>query len=309
MKIVRSLKIFGVIAGVIISLSSCEKESENIFNMFTDVTVTFKGDHPFSVTDYKEVNDGDSVYIDYTVTSAKQDMYQINVLEVGSAVPFLRIPITDETKRRSFSGVVKLRANVKSGKTSYRVWPVDRRGVYMGDGYKQVTIDVKPNFNHISNRRVYLPDTVAKVLPCYFSIKTGNTYSYTTGEASSADIDFGIFRTSSTTPVINLYSLSANPLPFAPYNISTWTKRATLFSAPVNGHANTFNNTLRTGTIVETEARRRTINLRATTTGLVAGSAVYFLTPENKYGCILVNAVSTDIEGKPFINISVKVQN
>jgi hypothetical protein len=295
-----------------ITFNSCKHESENIFNMFDDVKVTYHGDHPFSVTDYKEVNDGDSVYIDYTITSAKKDMYRVDIHEAGVNTSGTRINIGN-SERRSYSGVLKLKVDKKVGKTTYRVYALDKDGVFIGDGYKSVTINVLPNYTHLPNRRLYLPDTTAKVLPSYYSISTGKTYSYTTGKDFSSSIDFGVYRrqvtTGTTTSYIyNIYSLSATPLPLTVYNIADWAKRNTLFSQPTNNNqTSAFNNVL-TGQQLVTEAKKRTINLTQTTNGFILGSIVSFLTPEGKYGVFLVNAITQDSFGNPILDISVKVE-
>ncbi|MNY51643.1 hypothetical protein D3C86_1872520 [compost metagenome] len=97
--------------------------------------------------------------------------------------------------------------------------------------------------------------------------------------------------------------------------MSTWDpKRTTKFSAPVASQATPFVNTAVSGAAIETLAKARTINLNATVgataaAGLAAGSAVFFLTPEGKYGMMLINSVTSDYEKRPLINVSVKIQN
>jgi hypothetical protein len=61
----KNIKIrrFGMAILLLFILAACKKESTNIFNMF-DVQVELHTTHPFSVGEYKEVNDGDSIYID-----------------------------------------------------------------------------------------------------------------------------------------------------------------------------------------------------------------------------------------------------
>lgn len=296
--------------------TSCKKESESIFDMFTDVSVTYHGDHPLSVTDYKLVNDGDSVYIDYTITSAKEDMYFIVVEKTdGSKQDPQRspTPITDDNQRRTYSGLLKIKM-LRDGKTSYRVYATNKKNYFIGDGGKTIVIDVKPSYIHTVNRRVYAPDTVTKVAPCYFSIKRGESFSYANGQENSSDIDFGLYRTwrinpdGSITYTYNIYSLSATPNPFTIYDISGWQKRATLFRAPIGNALTTYATTLASSQSIETEAKKSAISLKQTTTGITSGSLVYFLTPEGKYGAIYVNAVTKDLEGKAYADISVKVQ-
>lgn len=291
-------------------LCSCKKEADNIFNMFKDVTLTLHDKHPYSVTGYKQVNDGDSVYFDFTIESKKTDMYMVAVQKAGSGTPFLRIPITDESKRRSYSDIVRLKANEGVGKHSYRIWAYDKEGVYIGDGYKTITIEVAANFTIFPNRKVYFPDSASGSLNSYLSVTTGKTYNYTTGAANAGEIDLGIYRKfASNKFTTHLYSLSANPLPFTVFNISSWTKRATLFSTPISNGANTFNNTLKSSIAIETEAKKRTINQTSITADIVANSLLYFLTPEGKYGAILVNSVTSNLGGTPLIDVTIKIQN
>jgi hypothetical protein len=310
----KNIKInrFGMAILLLFILAGCKKESQNIFNMF-DVQVELHTKHPFSVGEYKEVNDGDSIYIDFTVTSPTKDLYQVGIFKVGSTSPFLRFPVS-EAERRSFSGVAKLVANENVGLTTYRIWALDKEGVYIGDGYKKITINVKPNFTYLPNRNIYYPDSVNKSTNNYFSLIKGTSFNYANGQANAADIDLAIYRKPTVPPAAagwttHIYSLSAAPLPYTVNDISAWTKRATLFSAPVNNAAATFNTTLTTGSKIEVEAKKRTINSKSITANIPVGNVIYFLTPEGKYGAILFNAITTNYEGAPFINVSVKYQN
>ncbi|WP_207492334.1 hypothetical protein [Aridibaculum aurantiacum] len=307
----KNIKLLGASIVLLLALAGCKKESQNIFNMF-DVQLTLHQNHPFSTGEYKEVNDGDSVYIDFTITSPTKDMYQVAVLKAGSGTPFLRIPL-GPTERRTYSGVVKLAANENAGATSYRIWAYDKDGVYLGDGYKLITIYVRPNFTHLANRNIYYPDSANKSTANYFSLSKGISYNYASAQANSGDIDLAIYQKPLAAPAsgftTHIYSLSATPLPYIVDNISSFTKRETLFSAPVNNHAATFNNTLTTGSKIETEARRRTINLKSITANIPAGNVVYFRTPEGKYGALLFNTITTNYSGAPFVNVSVKYQH
>lgn len=308
----KNIQTFLIAVGLMLTLGACKKEADNIFNMFDDVSVTFHGDDPLSVTDYKEVTEGEEVVIDYTINSANKDMHAIAILKAGDNRPILTTVIPDGENKRSYSGVYKFKAE-KAGKVTYRVYALNNRAVYMGDGYKSVTVDVKPNFTYVANRRVYLPDTTTRVNPSFYSINKGEVYSYTNGKVNSANIDFGVYRTMATVNgntvyTYNMYSLSVPQSPLTVYNISDWEKRGTKFSAPQSGKTSLFNNTLVSGLALETEAKKVSINLLATTTGLALGRVVFFLTPEGKYGAIHINQITEDIEGKPFISISVKVQ-
>ncbi len=314
----------------LILFASCKKESANIFNMFDDVTVTFNNSDPRCVTDYKVINDKEEVWIDFTINSANEDMYSY-VFEVSSGtVQATRytIAITDPTKRRSFSAVIKLPNNtlfpaaaLRDGKQSFRICALNEKGVYIGDGYKKVTVEVNPSFMIYANRDIYLPDTVAKSLPSFLSLTDATGFSYTNASANAGKIDFGIYRkpgSNSTvqTPtwVVNLYSLSVATNPLTVYDISGFSpKRATKFSQPVTGQANAFLTTAISGSSIETLAKARAITFNETTqvlpaNGLAPGNAVFFLTPEGKYGMLYVNVVTADLQKRPYINVSIKVQ-
>jgi len=306
----------------LIILASCKKESENIFTMFTDVTVTYNNSDPRCVTDYKLVNDKDEVWIDFTINSASEDMYSYTIEKSSGAQTPERtiININDPTKRRSFSDIIKLVMN-RDGKTTYRIYALNQKGVFIGDGKKSVTIEVNPSYMVYANRDIYLPDTVGKSLPSFFSLKDASGYSYTNGASNAAKIDFGIYRklASNSTPAAisytyNLYSPNVAVNPLTVYDISAWApKRTTKFSAPITGQATAFLTGAVSGSTIETLAKARTINLDATAgttlaNGLFGGSAVFFLTPEGKYGMMYINTVTSDYEKRLFINVSIKVQ-
>jgi hypothetical protein len=320
MKIKNIQKLF--FAGLSIALlGSCAKESDNIFNMFEDVTVTYNASSPLAVTDYKLVNDNDSVYVDYTINSSTEDMYSITVERSAGAQSGIErtiTRITDNTRRRRYSDVLKLQMQ-RDGKTSYRVYASNQKGTYIGDGYKKVTIEVNPSYMIYANRNIYLPDSTTKVLSSFFSLSDASAYSYTNGQANAAKIDFGIWRRSDNAVtnmqyIYNLYSISVPTNPFPLYDISAWTpKRATRFSAPITSQTNIFLYNAVSGSTIGTLAVARNPNLAATAgttalNGLVAGSAVFFLTPEGKYGMMLINAITSDYEKRPYMNVSVKIQ-
>lgn len=313
-----------VIAGLTLSFSACKKEAPNIYNMFGDISVTFNGNHPFSVTDYREYNDGDSIYIDYTITSAKEDMAAVCIKWEGQEGPVSTINIADAPNKRSYSGVYKMLAT-RGGESKYRVYALNTQGVYIGDGYTSVTINVKADYTYYTDRRIYLPDSTLRDRPCYFSIKRGEAFSYLNGKDVSADLDFGIYRT--LAPVGNsnatdgywyhLYSLSAEPLFFNVNDISTWTRRATLFSTPRNESSTFLSNRL-TGSMLSSVsigqvASGKDVRFKETartSSGTIkVGSVVYFKTPEDKYGAIYFKEITSDFDGKPFALTSIKVQN
>jgi hypothetical protein len=200
----------------------------------------------------------------------------------------------------------------KAGETSYRVWAVDKEGVYLGDGYKKITVHVASDYRHLPNRILYFPDTTGKSMNCYLSLAKGESWSYSTGADHAADIDLGIYRVNQydgngdlTGYKYYIYSLSASPNPFTPYDVSGWTKRTTQFSSGT-GKATDFRDKLSSGLNIETEAKKKSINLKSTE--VKSGQYVFFLTPEGKYGALMINAITQDYMELPFMNVSIKTQ-
>lgn len=318
---IKNISKFFLLASSVFILASCKKEADSIFDMFEDVTVTFNNSDPKAVVDYKEVDDNTEVWVDFTINSAKEDMYTVTV-ERTTGTGFDRSTVYTLTndQRRSFSTIFKYKLQ-RDGQTSFRVFARNQKGVYIGDGYKKVVVDGKTSYKVFANRIIYLPDTVAKVLPSFFSLNEGTSFNYNDGSANSAKIDFGIYRkpyvnsSGGIEYAINLYSISTPTSPLTVYDVSTWNpKRTTKFSAPVTAQATPFVNTAVSGSAIETLAKARTINLNATVgttsaNGLAAGSAIFFLTAEGKYGMMLINSVTSDYEKKPLLNVSVKIQN
>lgn len=294
-------------------LASCKKEAQNIFNMF-DVTLDLHSDKTNAVKEYNQVNPNDELVIDFTIKSPNKDMYMICIWRAGQGTPGIRIPITDAGRRRSYSDAITIKADQGVGTTTYRVWALDKDGVYLGDGEKQIVLEIKSDFRYMTNRNVYFPDTATKKMASFFSLGKGVAYNYGDATANAGDIDFGIYRKPSYNPttgvfqgwIHGLYTPATEPNPFTPYDISGWTKRGTLFSAATNNGAATFNG-FKTGVALETEAKKKTINLTHISTGYGAGFLFYFKTPEGKFGALLVNATTSNFNDEPYVNFSYKV--
>lgn len=311
-----------VYIGVLLTcLTGCKVESENVFTMFDGVKVAFHGDHPFSVTDYKLVNDGDSIYIDYTISSADEDMYSVVEERAdgrNSNTPERTETFLSDEHRRSYSNTLKYKVQ-RDGKTSYRIFAKNRVGHYIGDGYTKVTVEVPASYMVYGNRRIYAPDSTVMIMPSFFSLTTGEAYSYSSGRENAGNIDFGIWRKVVTDNqgrefiTYNYYALDASPNPFPIYDVSDWNKRETRFSTPIRNGTNEFLFNLTSASTIEERATSRNLNVTSTdystpADGLAPGNLIYFVTPDGKYGAFLVNQVTQDLERKPFISVSVKIQ-
>jgi hypothetical protein len=106
-----------------------------------------------------------------------------------------------------------------------------------------------------------------------------------------------------------MYSLTANPLPFTVYDISAWTKRGTLFSAPItsNVSASTWKTRFNTGPKIEAEAKAATINLTSTTTPIAGNQFIFFKTPEGKYGVLFMQSLNLDYLLRRYVLLSIKM--
>ncbi|MCH5720264.1 hypothetical protein [Niabella hibiscisoli] len=155
---------------------------------------------------------GDSIYFDFTINSPTKEMYQVALFQLGAALPNLRINL-DESNRHTYSGVIKGVVgangfgNLKDGANTFRIWAYDKQGVYLGDGYKTITINVNNKIMHIVNRKIYFPDVDSAngSANSYISLNTGETFNYQTGAANSDKIDLGIYRVGEQAPMHSVF--------------------------------------------------------------------------------------------------------
>jgi hypothetical protein len=303
-------------------LSACKKEGDNIFNMFEGVTINVYTTNPEDVsdTDTKTVNDGDNVSFNYSVTS-DQDMYGISILEVGTSSPIRKIVLND-SQRRSFSEVYKFVANNRTGVTSYRIYPTDKIGVYMGDGHKVFTINIINNFDLNAEQHVDLADsavsdggplltspvtvthTARPNAKCFYSLGDIKSYTYADAKANSTKIDFGIWskltasKNATTGIITNTFqffayvptSVATTYLPFTGFDFTTWTPRATKLATTTQNLA-AFT-ALKTGTQIITAGKAA--NIIQTSIEIKAATTFYVLTPDGRYAAIYVDKIGFD---------------
>lgn len=288
----------------------------------TAATVVFNGGNPVAnpilVGENTIANEGETVYLDYTITSAQEDMYYVTVERypgTGNQVVSRTVTnITDDSNRKSYSGLIKQKAN-RDGKTTYRIYAQNRQNVYIGDGYKTATIEVPgSSYIFLYNRKVYAPSSDNSSLS-FYSILKDKAFSYSEGKVNSGDIDFGVWTKvdANNRLVYNMYSLSNPTNPNPAYDITDWQKRGTKFSAFIPASSTLFNNELSSGSELIARAMAanpsRTMNEGTVqSNGLNTNTLVYFVTPENKYGALFVNALTSDYDGRPYLSISIKLQ-
>ncbi len=294
-------------------LSSCEKKVDPVDTFY--VTVDYRSGGAKFVTSDVTVNPKDSIYFDFTINSPDPMSY-IEIQKNGTRIDTFRL---NASNNKSFSRIKGYRADSAAGDYTYRVLARDARAIFMGDGNKMFKVTVRPDFNFWSYRILQVPDTTAKTNQCYYSSVDGKTYSYTTGAANSASIDFGYYwdTTGRATPSTSddlkhtIYSLSAAQ-PQLPFNdLSTWTKNVTLLKKmPTSVN---FVSGLTSGGAIQTLIGGNMASgtsSKVTTVSTTAGSNVIgFKTAAGKFGAILIRYVNGDSPSKTTqIEVDVKVQ-
>ncbi|MDR6339787.1 hypothetical protein HNQ91_002852 [Filimonas zeae] len=321
-----TIKSLAVAAGLTLLLSSCSKEAPNIFNMF-DVTLDLETDKTPDADGIIEIDDTDSVTVNYTIACPSEDIYGVALFKTGSSGG----NVTNISATRKATGTYKLYAkDMGAGITTYRIWAVNRASVYLGDGYKNIQIKVKTAFTYFTNRFMYAADTAGKQLS-FISLSNGISYNYADAAAKSESIDMGVHVSRKDTVVkfngadstvtyypLIVYSTAAQPNPNPLYDFSKWAKRGTVFSIPEDGSEEKLRVNFNTSTKIGDEAKKKTFSSVIRTgydkraegdrNNVFTGKFVFFKTPEGKYGVILFNVAKKDAAGKVYVNLSWRTQ-
>lgn len=304
-----------VIVAAAMSFAACEKKVDPVDTF--DVTVEYKNSGANFVTANKTVNPKDSIFFDFTIASPNADMSFIEIQKNGTRLDTFRL--NTAASKRSFSFVKGYQADSIPGSYTYRVLARDEKAIFMGDGGKEFTVMVTPNFDFWSYRILQVPDTINKTNKSYYSTSDGKLYSYTDGAANSAKIDFGFYwdttgrATPSTTDDLKhtIYSLNAPQPQINFYDISSWTKNNTLLKkmpASVNFVTGLTSSgsiqTLIGGNMTSgTSSKITTVN----TTG--GNNVIGFKTAAGKFGAILIRYLNGDSPNATTqIEVDVKVQ-
>ncbi|HMP91879.1 MAG TPA: hypothetical protein PKD90_03355 [Phnomibacter sp.] len=291
---------------------SCQKKVEPIDAY--KVVVEYKATNAFAVTQSKEVNPKDSIFFDFTV-SGPQPIAFIEIQKNGVRIDTFRV----EAGKTSFAGSKGYRADSIPGDYTYRVLARDAQATFMGDGGKQFKITVKPDFDFWSYRIVAVPDTTAKTNKCYYSTRDGMIYNYNEAGAKSATIDFGYYfdttgmGTTATTDDLGhtFYALNANQSQLGFYDVSGFTKNATIFKklpSSVN-----FVSGLTSAGAINTLVRGNMASGNTSSVNRIATSAgnnvIGFRTADGKYGAILVRFIRGNSPARTTqLEVDVKVQ-
>lgn len=292
---------------IVTFLTACEKKVEPIDGNKATVELANLGKN--YVTGDVTLNPKDSIYLSFTISSST-DMKYVSIQKnpVNQTAFLVRDTLTASNKN-SYSAVKKFMADSVNGSFLYRIVAHDATGRYIG--HKDITVTINPDFNFYSYRFLYAPDTTDRTNKCYYSTADGSTYSYSDGASKSASIDFGYFydttKVSGTPLGHTIYALGAST--FTPYDLSSWTKNATIFKKVSSPAFSTFtsNGAIRTAGIANLAS-----GTSSKVTGLSASSPnnlVLFRTVGGKYGCIQINfANGADGSKSTYVNVDVKVQ-
>ncbi len=296
-----SIKIF---AGLIIAVcifAACEKKIDPIDESFT-VQVSFKNSGTNFLTADTEVNPKDSIFFDFTLT-AEEDMVVVEIQRNNAKIDTFKVPAANA---RSFSAIKKYAADSIPGDYTYRVLARNNKGVFIGDGKKTIKVTVKSDFNFWSYRFTYVPDSVSKTNKTYFASTTGQTFSYTDGAASSALIDFGYYYDTATANKHTIYALNTAQTQLNFYDITSWTKNATIFKRATTP---TFANLTSGGALKTAGLTNLASGTTPKITVLASGNLLFFKTAAGKFGCVQINYIEgASAAQSTYINIDVKVQ-
>lgn len=287
-------------------LAGCEKKVDPIDTY--NVEVVYRNSGPKFVTGDVTLNPKDSIYLDFTITSPA-DMAYIEIQRNGVRIDTFRL--NNFPDKKGFSMIKAYAVDSSAGDYTYRVLARDNMATFMGDGGKSIKVTVTPDFDFWSYRIMQVPDSTDKKNNCYYSVTDGKMYSYTTGGSNSASIDFGYYYDISGTNAHCFYALSAAQSQLGFYDISSWTKNATLLKkmpSSVN-----FVTGLRSSGAINTLIKN---NMTSGTSGKVtavttsSGSNVIgFKTAAGKYGAILVRYLNgASAANGTTIEVDVKVQ-
>lgn len=266
------------------------------------LTVTFASKGDKYVSSDITVNPKDSIILEFTVTSPKNMKY-VTVQKNGS--DFFRDTLTSANKN-SFTVTKRFVADTVAGAYNIRVLARDSASVFLGD--KSIIVTVTPDFDYYTQRTLFVPDTTAKTNPTYFATSTGATFSYSGVGTNSGLIDFGYVYDTTSTLKHTIYSLNTSPVPSGVnfYDISTWTKNATVFKKITTP---TFANITSGGILRSAGLSNLSSGTSTKITSLAAGNVILFKTAAGKYGAIQINYIKADSPAATsFMIVDVKVQ-
>lgn len=289
---------------VVTGFTGCLKKIEEFQS--NQATINLKNFGTGFVTTDVTVNPKDSIAFSYDITCAA-DMKFVSVQKNGTEIAKDTLTVAN---KNSFSATKKFMADSATGTYTYRILARDAAGTYVGD--KTVTVTVNPDFVYYSMRTLYVPDSTAKTNNCYFATVNGASYSYSSGASVSPNIDFGYFFDTTTAglPMHTIYALNAST--FAPYDLTSWTKNATIFkkiTTPTFVNLNSKGILRSTGIANLASGATSKITSTGISAGNLTGVVIIFKTAAGKYGAMNIVYTKQNSAAKDtYITIDVKIE-
>lgn len=305
------------IIGIIIAslaFTGCEKKVDPIDTY--DVTVEYRSGGSKYITSDVTLNPKDSIYFDFTIASPTKDMSYIEIQKNGTRIDTFRL---NSTNNRSFSAVKGYRADSAAGSYTYRILARNDKATFMGDGSKEFTVTITPDFNFWSYRILQVPDTGGQFNKSFYSTIDGKTHTFLEGGAVSSTIDFGYYwdttgrATPSTTDDLKhtFYSISALQPQINFNDINNWTKNVTLLKKMPTS-VNFVSGLTSSGaiqTLIGGNMTSGTLSKVSTVSTSGGNNVIGFKTTAGKFGAILVRYLAGDNPAKTTqVEIDVKVQ-
>lgn len=298
----------------LLCFTSCVKTVDPVDTNNASVELTSAGAK--YVTGDITVNPKDSLIFSFTITSNKPMKYVSIQKNPVNQTAFVVRDTLSRANSNSYTATKRIIADSANGSYLYRIQALDSSGNYIG--HRDINVFVSPDFNYYTYRFMYVPDTTAKTNTAFMAATTGAVYSYTTGAANSALIDFGVYydttgaASSITTDDLkfSLFSLSAAQPQLSYYDLGPWTKNVTIMKRSATPAFNTLLSaaSLRAATSA-TGAASLTTGTSNKITQLVAGNLVYFKTAAGKVGCMQINFANGSSPAKDsYINVDVKIE-
>ena len=295
-----------ILVGVMLVMvfTSCLKKIE--IPQSNKATVTFTGSGTNFVTTNVTVNPKDSIFFNFTVVSEKDMKYVGIQKNPADLIAFVAKDTLSAANKNSFTAIKKFAADSAAGVYKYRVLALDAAGIYVGSS--ELVVTVTSDFNFYSFKTLYVPDTTAKTNQTFFATTTGQTFSNSTVGTNSGLIDFGYFYDTASAKKHTIYALNITPVPtqFSFYDMSSWTKNATIFKKVTTP---TFASLTSSGSLRTAGLANLASGATSSVSALAANNIILFKTAAGKYGALQVNFINADgPAATTYMSIDVKVQ-
>ncbi|TKC10116.1 hypothetical protein FA048_07875 [Pedobacter polaris] len=297
--------IFSALLSLLVIVFSCKKIDIPNTNK---VAVSFASPGANYVTNDITVAPNAVIKFNFTITSESE---METVLIFKNATEISRETVIGN--KLSFTSDKSFTADAAPGVYTYRFLARDKGGIYMGERKLVVTVTNANDMNFYTIKQLFVPDTVAKTNPTYYSLSTNEAFSYSNVGTKSNLIDFGYFWDPELTgnPLApkghTIYALNITPIPapLAIYDISGFTKNATLLKTITSP---TFAN-LTSSTLLQSTGVTQLASGTSRSIFQAVGKTILFKTAAGKYGALQITYGNQEKPNKDtYIVFDIKIQ-